>query len=73
LKVPPTPAGPPRIEVRFVIDANGILQVRGKDSAAPNETKFEAIQNGLAQGISGSPELAGPPSERLGATEYGVL
>jgi len=31
LKVPPTPAGLPRIEVRFLIDANGILQVAAKD------------------------------------------
>jgi molecular chaperone DnaK (HSP70) len=31
LKVPPAPAGLPRIEVRFLIDANGILQVAAKD------------------------------------------
>ena len=31
LKVPPVPAGLPRIEVRFLIDANGILQVGAKD------------------------------------------
>src|ERR1700737_3758365 len=31
LKVPPAPAGLPRIEVRFLIDANGILQVEAKD------------------------------------------
>src|SRR4051794_25688901 len=31
LKVPPAPAGLPRIEVRFLIDANGILQVGAKD------------------------------------------
>jgi molecular chaperone DnaK len=31
LKVPPSPAGLPRIEVRFLIDANGILQVGAKD------------------------------------------
>jgi molecular chaperone DnaK (HSP70) len=29
--VPPAPAGLPRIEVRFLIDANGILQVAAKD------------------------------------------
>jgi molecular chaperone DnaK len=31
LKVPPAPAGLARIEVRFLIDANGILQVGAKD------------------------------------------
>lgn len=31
LKVPPAPAGMPRVEVKFLIDANGILQVGAKD------------------------------------------
>jgi len=31
LKIPPSPAGLPRIEVKFLIDANGILQVAAKD------------------------------------------
>ena len=31
LKCPPAPAGLPRIEVKFLIDANGILQVGAKD------------------------------------------
>ncbi len=31
LKVPPVPAGMPRIEVKFLIDANGILQVAARD------------------------------------------
>jgi molecular chaperone DnaK len=31
LKVPPAPAGLPRIEVKFLIDANGILQVGARD------------------------------------------
>jgi molecular chaperone DnaK len=31
LRVPPVPAGLPRIEVKFLIDANGILQVAAKD------------------------------------------
>jgi molecular chaperone DnaK len=31
LRVPPSPAGLPRIEVKFLIDANGILQVGAKD------------------------------------------
>jgi len=31
LKVPPLPAGVPRVEVQFLIDANGILNVTAKD------------------------------------------
>jgi molecular chaperone DnaK len=31
LRVPPAPAGLPRIEVKFLIDASGILQVAAKD------------------------------------------
>src|SRR3990172_5871118 len=31
LKVPPLPAGVPRIEVTFLIDANGILNVKARD------------------------------------------
>ncbi|MFM8551834.1 MAG: molecular chaperone DnaK [Nitrospiraceae bacterium] len=31
LKVPPLPAGVPRVEVQFLIDANGILHVTAKD------------------------------------------
>ncbi len=31
LRVPPVPAGMPRIEVKFLIDANGILQVAARD------------------------------------------
>src|SRR5499427_9232794 len=31
LRVPPAPAGLPRIEVKFLIDANGILQAGAKD------------------------------------------
>ena len=31
LRVPPLPAGMPRIEVRFLIDANGILNVTARD------------------------------------------
>jgi molecular chaperone DnaK len=31
LKIPPLPAGVPRVEVNFLIDANGILQVTARD------------------------------------------
>jgi molecular chaperone DnaK (HSP70) len=31
LRIPPAPAGLPRVEVKFLIDANGILQVAAKD------------------------------------------
>jgi Fe-S protein assembly chaperone HscA len=41
LKVPPAPAGLPRIEVRFLIDANGILQVAAKDLRNGEEHRIE--------------------------------
>jgi len=41
LKVPPAPAGLPRIEVRFLIDANGILQVGAKDLRSGEERTIE--------------------------------
>jgi molecular chaperone DnaK len=41
LKVPPAPAGLPRIEVKFLIDANGILQVGAKDLRTGEEHSIE--------------------------------
>jgi Fe-S protein assembly chaperone HscA len=41
LKIPPAPAGLPRIEVKFLIDANGILQVAAKDLRTGEEHKIE--------------------------------
>jgi molecular chaperone DnaK len=41
LKVPPAPAGLPRIEVKFLIDANGILQVAAKDLRNGQEHSIE--------------------------------
>ncbi len=41
LKIPPAPAGLPRIEVRFLIDANGILQVGAKDLRTGEEHSIE--------------------------------
>src|ERR1700676_4994154 len=41
LRVPPAPAGLPRIEVKFLIDANGILQVAAKDLRTGEEHKIE--------------------------------
>jgi molecular chaperone DnaK len=41
LKVPPAPAGLPRIEVKFLIDANGILQVAAKDLRAGEQRTIE--------------------------------
>jgi len=41
LRVPPAPAGLPRIEVRFLIDANGILQVAAKDLRNGQEHSIE--------------------------------
>jgi molecular chaperone DnaK len=41
LKVPPAPAGLPRIEVKFLIDANGILQVAAKDTRTGAQHSIE--------------------------------
>jgi len=41
LKVPPGPAGLARIEVKFLIDANGILQVAARDMRAGTEQTIE--------------------------------
>src|SRR6202047_4839102 len=41
LKVPPAPAGLPRIEVKFLIDANGILQVGAKDLRTGEQRTIE--------------------------------
>jgi len=41
LRVPPAPAGLPRIEVRFLIDANGILQVGAKDLRTGDQHTIE--------------------------------
>jgi molecular chaperone DnaK len=41
LKVPPAPAGLPRIEVAFLIDANGILQVAAKDMRTGEQHSVE--------------------------------
>src|ERR1700720_1766292 len=41
LKTPPAPAGLPRIEVKFLIDANGILQVGAKDTRTGEQRTVE--------------------------------
>jgi Fe-S protein assembly chaperone HscA len=41
LRVPPAPAGLPRIEVKFLIDASGILQVSAKDLRTGTEHTIE--------------------------------
>jgi molecular chaperone DnaK len=41
LRVPPGPAGLARIEVKFLIDANGILQVAAKDLRAGTQQSIE--------------------------------
>jgi Fe-S protein assembly chaperone HscA len=41
LKVPPAPAGLPRIEVNFLIDANGILQAGAKDLRTGQQHSIE--------------------------------
>lgn len=41
LKVPPGPAGLARVEVKFLIDANGILQVAARDLRAGEQSSIE--------------------------------
>ena len=41
LRVPPAPAGLPRIEVKFLIDSNGILQADAKDIRTGEERSIE--------------------------------
>ena len=41
LRVPPAPAGLPRVEVKFLIDANGILQVAARDIRTGREHSIE--------------------------------
>ena len=41
LRVPPAPAGLSRIEVKFLIDANGILQVAAKDVRSGEQNTIE--------------------------------
>jgi len=41
LKVPSAPAGLPRIEVKFLIDANGILQVAARDVRTGEQQQME--------------------------------
>jgi molecular chaperone DnaK len=43
--IPPSPRGVPQVEVKFDIDANGILNVTAKDKASGKEQKI-AIQGG---------------------------
>ena len=40
--IPPMPAGLPRIEVRFLIDANGILHVTAREQRSGREAQIEA-------------------------------
>jgi Fe-S protein assembly chaperone HscA len=41
LRIPPAPAGLPRVEVKFLIDANGILQVGAKDIRTGEQHSLE--------------------------------
>jgi Fe-S protein assembly chaperone HscA len=58
LKVPPLPAGVPRIEVTFLIDANGILNVKASD-----------MRTGQSQSIEVKPSYGLSDSEVEGMIE----
>ncbi len=66
LRVPPAPAGLPRIEVKFLIDANGILQVAAKDfaerQAIEARTEAESILSATAKALA-NPQAAGLSAE----------
>jgi molecular chaperone DnaK len=51
LRVSPAPAGLPRIEVKFLIDANGILQVAAKDLRTGEQHSIEVQPS---YGVSGN-------------------
>ncbi|TKS59598.1 MAG: molecular chaperone DnaK [Nitrospira sp.] len=51
LKVPPLPAGVPRIEVTFLIDANGILNVKASDMRTGQSQSIEVRPS---YGLSGN-------------------
>ncbi len=51
LKVPPGPAGLARVEVKFLIDANGILQVAARDLRAGEQRSVEVQPS---YGLSGT-------------------
>lgn len=44
--IPPAPRGIPQIEVKFDIDANGIVHVSAKDTATGNEQKISITSSG---------------------------
>jgi molecular chaperone DnaK len=54
--IPPAPRGVPKIEVTFDIDANGILDVKARDTATGKEQSIK---------ITGSSSLGKPDVERM--------
>src|SRR5574341_2068577 len=54
--IPPTPRGVPKIEVTFDIDANGILDVKAKDTASGREQSIK---------ITGTSTLSKPEVEKM--------
>jgi len=59
LNVPPMPAGMARVEVRFTIDANGILQVHAKD-----------LHTGEGRSVNVQPSYGLTDTVSLGAVAY---
>src|SRR5256885_13203664 len=50
LRIPPMPAGVPRIHVTFLIDADGILRVHASEERSGSEASIEVVPvHGLTQ------------------------
>ena len=64
--MPPAPAGLPRIEVKFLIDANGILQVAAKDLRTGAQTSdVQGVMDGDLDQFVNAWLRAGCPAKRM--------
>src|SRR5438132_13894509 len=66
--IPPMAAGLPRIEVRFLIDANGILNVSAREQRSGKEAEIEVQPS---YGLTDE-QVEGMPHESLDLADEGV-